>query len=52
MTEIDPVCYKTIDTEKEFRRTRYKIRDFYFCSDMCKKEFDQNADFYSDFALD
>ncbi|MBN2152809.1 MAG: YHS domain-containing protein [Candidatus Lokiarchaeota archaeon] len=51
MIEKDPVCNKVIDTDKEYRHARYRVRDFYFCSDKCTQEFERNPDFYTDLAV-
>jgi YHS domain-containing protein len=51
MMENDPVCFKTLDTDKEHRRARYKARDFYFCSDKCEETFERKPDIYYNIAI-
>ena len=51
MMEKDPVCFKNLDTDKESRHARYKIRDFYFCSDNCVDVFEKNPDMYYNIEL-
>jgi YHS domain-containing protein len=46
MKEKDPVCLKTIDTDKETRHAKYKVRDFYFCSDQCMEVFESSPDVF------
>lgn len=43
---VDPVCGMKVDPEKTLYRTVYKGRIYYFCSPMCKKEFEKNPDYY------
>ncbi len=37
---IDPICKKTVDESTPFKST-YKSKEYYFCSDECKKKFDE-----------
>lgn len=42
----DPVCYIVIDEDDPAFRTRYKGQEFYFCSDFCRKRFDEKPERY------
>ncbi|NMC07946.1 MAG: YHS domain-containing protein [Candidatus Lokiarchaeota archaeon] len=46
MLEKDPVCSKELDIAKTSRHARYRIRDFYFCSDQCLAAFVANSQWY------
>lgn len=46
MTEIDPICFRKIDTDRYMARTKYKARDFYFCSQECYETFQKAPEFY------
>ncbi len=37
---IDPICKKTVD-EKTSPKSVYKNKEYYFCSEECKKKFDE-----------
>ncbi len=37
---IDPICKKAVDESTEFRSV-YKNKEYYFCSENCKKKFDE-----------
>jgi coenzyme F420 hydrogenase subunit beta len=37
---IDPICKKTVD-EKTAPKSVYKNKEYYFCSEECKKKFDE-----------
>ncbi len=37
---IDPICKKTVDETTPFKST-YKNKEYYFCSEDCKKKFDE-----------
>ncbi len=37
---IDPICKMQVDEKTSFRST-YKNREYYFCSENCKKKFDE-----------
>jgi coenzyme F420 hydrogenase subunit beta len=37
---IDPICKKTVD-EKTAPKSTYKNKEYYFCSEECKKKFDE-----------
>ncbi|KAA8922277.1 YHS domain-containing protein [Thermoplasma sp.] len=38
---IDPVCGMKVDKNAKFRSS-YNGKDYYFCSEHCKVEFDKN----------
>ena len=38
----DPVCYKVIDEDEAACRITHKGQEFYFCSDFCRKKFEEN----------
>jgi len=37
---IDPVCKMTVDEKTAKLKSEYKGKTYYFCSDLCKKQFD------------
>jgi YHS domain-containing protein len=37
---IDPICKKTVDETTPFKSI-YKNKEYYFCSEECKKKFDE-----------
>src|SRR3989337_2116115 len=37
---IDPICKTTVDEKTAFKSV-YKNKDYYFCSENCKKKFDE-----------
>ncbi|MCQ8893727.1 MAG: YHS domain-containing protein [Methanolinea sp.] len=46
----DPVCYMVIDEDESACRTRYKGQEYFFCSDFCKKKFEENPARYAKIA--
>ena len=44
----DPVCNMTIEESDAVATSDYKGKRYYFCSNDCKKEFDQNPEDYAD----
>jgi len=42
MKVIDPVCKMTIDAKDAIGTSTYKWTTYYFCSPVCKEEFDKN----------
>jgi len=42
----DPVCGMQVDEQKSQGKTDYQGKTFYFCSDICKQQFDQNPQRY------
>jgi len=49
-TEIDPVCGMSVKTNSGIK-TLFKGRSFYFCSERCKKKFDENPEEYTDLTI-
>lgn len=43
----DPVCNMEVDEENAAGRSEYRGQSYYFCSEGCKKEFDQNPQRYA-----
>ncbi len=43
---IDPVCGMEVDPGAAKYKTIYKGRVYYFCSHMCKVEFERRPEFY------
>ena len=43
---IDPVCGMEVNESRADYETTYKGRKFYFCSAVCKEEFDRDPDAY------
>ena len=43
-TAIDPVCKMTVDIATAEWNTTYDEKHYYFCSAMCKEEFDKNPE--------
>ncbi len=39
MIEKDPVCLKDVETATAQFNLRYKVREFYFCSEKCVDAF-------------
>lgn len=42
--EIDPVCGMSVDPASAAGKSEYQGKTYYFCSQGCKQEFDQNPD--------
>ena len=42
----DVVCGKEIDPKMAQNTSNYNGQTYYFCSDMCKKEFDESPDMF------
>jgi len=42
----DVVCGMTVDTDTAPARSSYEGRSYYFCSTVCKKEFDEDPSRY------
>ncbi len=42
----DPVCGMEVDPEKTQYKSIYKGKVYYFCSSMCKREFEKNPEHY------
>lgn len=41
-TQKDPVCGMQVDDRNAAGRSNFQGQDYYFCSQDCKKKFDQN----------
>ncbi|MDR0965875.1 MAG: YHS domain-containing protein [Myxococcales bacterium] len=46
MAEIDPVCGKSVDAldDEEELSFQYKKRRYFFCSERCRRAFEQNVE--------
>lgn len=44
---LDPVCKMTIDLSQAVATSEWKGQKFYFCSEYCKDEFDNNPQRYA-----
>lgn len=40
--EKDPVCAMMVDAKKTSYRSTYQEKHYYFCSEDCKKQFEEN----------
>lgn len=43
---IDPVCKMEVDEDRSKYGSKYKSKNYYFCSPGCKKKFDENPEKY------
>jgi YHS domain-containing protein len=43
---VDPVCGMEVDPAKAKYKTLYKGKVYYFCSSMCKEEFEKRPEYY------
>jgi len=43
----DPVCFAMVDEDPAQFRSSYKDREYYFCTNFCKKKFDENPKKYT-----
>ena len=43
----DPVCNMEIDEQSAAGRSQYQGETYYFCTESCKDEFDQNPQQYA-----
>jgi Cu+-exporting ATPase len=43
----DPVCFAIVDEDTAQFRSAYKDREYYFCTNFCKKKFDENPKKYT-----
>ena len=46
MTHIDPVCGMQVNQQNAAGRSAHQGKTFYFCSENCKKQFDQDPEPY------
>jgi YHS domain-containing protein len=52
MAEVkDPVCGKTVDTSAAAGKESHQSKDYYFCSDGCRREFRRDPAHYTELAL-
>lgn len=40
--EKDPICGMSVDIENAKFKSMYEGKQYYFCSEHCKKQFDEN----------
>ncbi|MEM4651595.1 MAG: YHS domain-containing protein [Pyrobaculum sp.] len=43
---VDPVCGMDVDPAKAKYKTLYRGKVYYFCSPMCKEEFEKRPEYY------
>ena len=48
MSVKDPVCGMTIEKDDAVGTSVYQDQTYYFCSNDCKEEFDENPEDYAD----
>ncbi len=46
-THTDPVCSMKVDDQSAAGQSMYRENTYYFCSEGCKKKFDQNPQQYA-----
>lgn len=46
MTHIDPVCGMQVNEQNAAGWSAHQGKTFYFCSEGCKKQFDQDPESY------
>jgi Cu+-exporting ATPase len=46
-TQTDPVCRMQVDPDDAAGQSEYQGRTYYFCSDSCKTQFDENPARYT-----
>ena len=46
-THLDPVCNMQVDEKDVAGQSDYQGQTYYFCSQNCKEEFDQNPQLYA-----
>lgn len=42
--QIDPVCGMQVEEQEAAGKSRHEGRDYYFCSEGCKREFEENPE--------
>ncbi len=47
MMATDPVCFAIVDDEDVRFISMYKTQKYYFCTNFCKKKFDENPQKYT-----
>jgi len=45
--QLDPVCGMEVNTQDAAGTTQHRGQTYYFCSEDCKKKFDQNPEQYA-----
>jgi YHS domain-containing protein len=45
--QTDPVCKMSIDSQKAAATSQYQGTNYYFCSQECKRKFDQQPQQYA-----
>jgi len=48
----DPVCFSIADEDTAQFRTTFRDREYYFCTDYCKKQYLSNPERYTRFNAD
>ena len=43
---VDPVCKMEVDENDTIYNSEYKGKTYYFCSQLCKIDFDENPEEY------
>lgn len=43
----DPVCNMEVDEQSAAGRSQYQGQTYYFCTESCKSEFEQNPEMYA-----
>ncbi|HSE32281.1 MAG TPA: YHS domain-containing protein [Pyrinomonadaceae bacterium] len=46
-TQRDPVCGMEVEEQSAAGRSNYQGQSYYFCSENCKRQFDQNPQQYA-----
>jgi YHS domain-containing protein len=46
-THTDPVCEMEVTEEDAVGKSEYEGKTYYFCSEDCKEEFDENPEDYT-----
>jgi YHS domain-containing protein len=49
---IDPICKMEVDENRAKYGSKYKNKNFYFCSAGCKKKFDEDPEKHSKMTQD
>ena len=47
-SQRDPVCNMEVDEQSAAGRSQYQGQTYYFCTESCKSEFEQNPEMYVD----
>ena len=46
-TQSDPICGMQVNERKAAAQSEYKGRTYYFCSQDCKRKFEENPEQYA-----